>query len=70
MKKLIFSTLSVLAFSLMIACGGASEKNKKAEQELQAMDSISAEMEQTIQNLEDQTKELEKEVDDILDDLE
>ena len=70
MKKLIFTFLTIFAFSLLIACGGADKKNQQAEQEIQTMDSISAEMDQTVQDLEQQTEELEKEIDDILDDLE
>jgi len=70
MRKLIFTLLAMITLSLLMSCGGASQKDLQAEKELQTMDSISAEMEQTIQNLEEQTEELEKEVDDILNDLE
>ena len=70
MKKLIFPILAIFVFTLIIACGSADKANEKAQQEIQTMDSISAEMEQTIQNLEQKTEEVEKEIDDILDDLE
>ena len=68
MKKIILPLLATFMISLIIACGGADEK--KARKEIEKMDSISAEMEKTIENLEQKTKELEEEVDQILEDLE